>query len=431
MSRSECGSCRPRIIASATTSRNSTSACSKPSAGSVNTPRNDAPPVGAGTSSAAGARRAHDPPGGARSHPDRAARRQRAGLDDRRRRTSAWTAGAGDSADRVELRGPDRDLDLPRRPGAVVLRRHAGVRTTPRRAEPSGASPGIGASHFLASVAGAGLLLLSQGLIRRLDGAYYALRAVSDDWLTAKAVPEKGFSLGFFDEAYLSRFPVAVIERDGQIQAFANLWLGPQHVEASVNLMRFRRAAPSDVMEALFVYLMQWAKQQGYHWFALGMAPLSGFGRSGVAPAWNGLAHFSTSTARACTTSRACGRTKRSSIRCGSRTIWPIPGVAVAAHSGRRLGAGGRRIPPHVSQVRVPSRHVRDRAQIRARRRNARSAHARSLSPESRAIVLKGPVWAISGRSQRLGRTLAMYEDRAVNQRVGVRQLEACQEDAP
>ena len=34
------------------------------------------------------------------------------------------------------------------------------------------------------------------------------LRAVSDDWLAAKASAEKGFSLGFFDEAYLSRFPV-------------------------------------------------------------------------------------------------------------------------------------------------------------------------------------------------------------------------------
>ena len=31
------------------------------------------------------------------------------------------------------------------------------------------------------------------------------LRAVSDDWLAAKATAEKGFSLGFFDEAYVSR----------------------------------------------------------------------------------------------------------------------------------------------------------------------------------------------------------------------------------
>ena len=119
-----------------------------------------------------------------------------------------------------------------------------------------------------------------------------ALRAVSDDWLAAKAGGEKGFSLGFFDEEYLSRFPIAVIERDGQIQAFANLWLGAQQVEVSVDLMRYHRAAPRDVMETLFVHLMQWGKQQGYHWFALGMAPLSGFEQSPVAPIWNRIGAF-------------------------------------------------------------------------------------------------------------------------------------------
>ena len=70
------------------------------------------------------------------------------------------------------------------------------------------------------------------------------LRAVSDDWLAAKASAEKGFSLGFFDEAYLSRFPVAVIEHGGRIQAFANIWAGPQHVELSLDLMRYHRDAP-------------------------------------------------------------------------------------------------------------------------------------------------------------------------------------------
>ena len=52
------------------------------------------------------------------------------------------------------------------------------------------------------------------------------LRAVSDDWLRQKAGAEKGFSLGFFDEAYLRRFPVAVVERQAGSQAFTNLWLG-------------------------------------------------------------------------------------------------------------------------------------------------------------------------------------------------------------
>lgn len=118
------------------------------------------------------------------------------------------------------------------------------------------------------------------------------LRAVSDDWLAAKASAEKGFSLGFFDEAYLSRFPVAVIEHGGRILAFANVWAGPQQVDLSIDLMRYHRDAPRSVMEALFVHMMMWGKEQGYHRFALGMAPLSGFEDSPVASLWNRLGAF-------------------------------------------------------------------------------------------------------------------------------------------
>src|SRR4029453_4609895 len=45
----------------------------------------------------------------------------------------------------------------------------------------------------------------------------------SDGWPAAEASPEKGFSLGFFDDAYVARFPVAVIEKEGRVQAFANV----------------------------------------------------------------------------------------------------------------------------------------------------------------------------------------------------------------
>lgn len=119
-----------------------------------------------------------------------------------------------------------------------------------------------------------------------------SLRSVSDDWLAAKSGAEKGFSLGFFDEDYLSRNPVAVVERNGTIQAFANLWPGPGHVELSVDLMRYHRDAPRNVMEALFVHVMQWGKEQGYSRFALGMAPLSGFEESPVATLWNRVSAF-------------------------------------------------------------------------------------------------------------------------------------------
>jgi phosphatidylglycerol lysyltransferase len=85
---------------------------------------------------------------------------------------------------------------------------------------------------------------------------------------------------------------VAVVERQGHIQAFANLWPGAGKVELSVDLMRYHKDAPKGVMEALFVHLLRWGQEQGYRWFVLGMAPLSGFERSPVAPLWTRLGGF-------------------------------------------------------------------------------------------------------------------------------------------
>ncbi|MCC7416893.1 MAG: bifunctional lysylphosphatidylglycerol flippase/synthetase MprF [Acidobacteria bacterium] len=118
------------------------------------------------------------------------------------------------------------------------------------------------------------------------------LRAISDDWLEHHAGAEKGFSLGFFDPEYVARFPVAVVERDGRIVAFATVWLGAGGVECSTDLMRYGRSAPKDVMDALFAHLLLWAKGQGCHWFELGMAPLSGIEQSAGAPFWNRVASF-------------------------------------------------------------------------------------------------------------------------------------------
>ena len=123
-------------------------------------------------------------------------------------------------------------------------------------------------------------------------GLMSQLREVSDSWLQAKAGAEKGFSLGFFDAGYLARFPVALVERAGRIVAFANLWPGAGREELSVDLMRYHRDAPKGVMESLIVHLMLWGKAQGYRWFVLGMAPLSGFEHSPVAPLWNRLGAF-------------------------------------------------------------------------------------------------------------------------------------------
>lgn len=114
------------------------------------------------------------------------------------------------------------------------------------------------------------------------------LKLVSEVWLALKHGREKTFSLGRFDPIYLRHYPIAVVRREGTVLAFANVWLGAERHEASVDLMRFRpESAPDGIMDFLFTHLMLWARQEGYRWFNLGMAPLSGIENRKPARLWN------------------------------------------------------------------------------------------------------------------------------------------------
>lgn len=112
------------------------------------------------------------------------------------------------------------------------------------------------------------------------------LRAISDAWLADKAGAEKGFSLGYFDARYLACFDCAVVRSGEKIVAFANLWTAGR-TELSVDLMRYVADAPKGVMDYLMVESMLWARAQGFAWFNLGMAPLSGLEEHPLAPAWH------------------------------------------------------------------------------------------------------------------------------------------------
>jgi len=112
------------------------------------------------------------------------------------------------------------------------------------------------------------------------------LARVSDAWVREKGHREKGFSLGRFDPAYLVRFPCALVEVEGRVVAFANLWLTDDRHEASIDLMRHAPDAPSGTMDYLFAHLMLWARDAGYARFSLGIAPLSGIEGRRLAPAW-------------------------------------------------------------------------------------------------------------------------------------------------
>jgi len=118
------------------------------------------------------------------------------------------------------------------------------------------------------------------------------LRHVSDEWLARKAVAEKGFSLGFFDEDYLRRCPIAVLERDDRIEAFTNLLVGRPGGDLSLDLARYRVSAPPSTMEGLFVHVMLWGRDQGYSRFNLGMAPLAGEEQVHGPVVWGMLAKY-------------------------------------------------------------------------------------------------------------------------------------------
>lgn len=103
------------------------------------------------------------------------------------------------------------------------------------------------------------------------------LRQISDSWLAGRE--EKGFSIGFMDQYYLEQTPIAVIkDKDGQVIAFANQMPTGSDKITSIDLMRHIADAPSGIMDEVFINLFYWGRDNGYEYFNMGMAPLSGVG---------------------------------------------------------------------------------------------------------------------------------------------------------
>jgi phosphatidylglycerol lysyltransferase len=86
----------------------------------------------------------------------------------------------------------------------------------------------------------------------------------------------------------MNNFDCGVARRGGAIVAFVNLWRGAS-TEISVDLMRYNQDAPKGVIDYLLIECMLWGKRQGYRWFNLGMAPLSGLEEHALAPTWHKL----------------------------------------------------------------------------------------------------------------------------------------------
>lgn len=113
------------------------------------------------------------------------------------------------------------------------------------------------------------------------------LRAISDDWLRARNLHEKRFSVGRFDEDWLNRWPIAIVVLQGRIVAFANILTTTGRGMATVDLMRHLHDAPAGVMEFLFTEVMLQLKAEGVGRFSMGMAPLAGLQTRSGARLWN------------------------------------------------------------------------------------------------------------------------------------------------
>jgi phosphatidylglycerol lysyltransferase len=134
------------------------------------------------------------------------------------------------------------------------------------------------------------------GIVTRADlpAVLADLRRVSDAWMAMKDGEEKAFSVGSFDEVYLASFDHAVMRETvtGRIVAFATLLQAGGKAEVSLDLMRYDPAGPKMAMDALFGEIMLWAAREGFGWFSLGAAPLSGMDSHQLASLWNRIGGF-------------------------------------------------------------------------------------------------------------------------------------------
>lgn len=110
------------------------------------------------------------------------------------------------------------------------------------------------------------------------------LKRVSEEWLSKNKAREKGFSTGFFHERYLNYLPLALVKREGRLEAFGSLLACHDKEEIALDLVRTGAEAPAGLEDHLLLESMVWAAGQDYRWFHLGTAPTLDLGGSPLGP---------------------------------------------------------------------------------------------------------------------------------------------------
>ncbi|MGL5314984.1 MAG: phosphatidylglycerol lysyltransferase domain-containing protein [Peptostreptococcaceae bacterium] len=104
------------------------------------------------------------------------------------------------------------------------------------------------------------------------------LKVISKEWLGSKK--EKGFSMGWFDEEYLQKAPIAIVKNknNNEIIAFISIMYNYDGESVSIDLMRHKKEIPNSTMEYIILNSILYFKEAGYKKFNLGEAPLSNVG---------------------------------------------------------------------------------------------------------------------------------------------------------
>ncbi|MEO8821102.1 MAG: phosphatidylglycerol lysyltransferase domain-containing protein, partial [Ginsengibacter sp.] len=103
------------------------------------------------------------------------------------------------------------------------------------------------------------------------------LKKVSDEWLIAFEKEEQIFSQGMFNAKELIHQDVITIsDAEGNIAAFLNIIPDYTPQECTYDLIRKTEAAPGGCMDALIIKMIEYAKENDFHYLNLGLVPLTG-----------------------------------------------------------------------------------------------------------------------------------------------------------
>lgn len=104
---------------------------------------------------------------------------------------------------------------------------------------------------------------------------YKELTDISENWLAERT--EMTFSVGRHDYEYLNSSSIGVIKEKKTDKIIGFVSLMPTHTNntISIDLIRWKENSNIAMMDLLYLNILQWAKEQNFSYFNLGMAPLS------------------------------------------------------------------------------------------------------------------------------------------------------------